>query len=120
MFNKSAFTEKEHAFLILYPEDLDITDDLLDKLIPPDGKEYMRYSKEEWLHYQPAGHEDTYSFQLPGIKLIFTSELDYDKIKDLADELVTKLKDHYSEMKIELVTIDKHRLTTWRPEGGSS
>ena len=119
MFNKSAFTEKEHAFLILYPEDLDITDDLLDKLIPPGGKEFIRYSKDEWLHYQPAGHEDTYSFQLPGIKLIFTGDLIYDKIKDMADELVSKLKDH-TGMKIELVTIDKHRLTTWRPEGESS
>jgi len=98
MYNKSAFTEKEHAFLILYPEDLDITDELLDILIPLDGKKYMRYSKEEWLHYQPAGDQDTYSFQLPGIKLIFTGELDYDKINDLVDELVAKLKDHYNGM----------------------
>src|SRR6185295_1812848 len=118
MYNKSIFTEKEHAFLLLYPEGLDITDDLLDKLIPTEGKECMRYSKDEWLHYQPAGDEDTYSFQLPGIKLIFTGDLIYDKIKDLADELVAKLKEH-TGANIELVSIDKHRLSTWRPEDGS-
>ncbi len=33
----------------------------------------------------------------------------YDKVKALADELVTKLKDH-SGMDIQLVTIDKSKL----------
>ena len=119
MFNKSIFTEKEHAFLILYPEDLDISDDLIDKLIPPENKEWIRFSKDKWLHYQPAGDEHTYSFPLPGIKLIFTGDLIYDKIKDIADELVRKLREH-TGMNIELVTIDKHRLTTWPSENESS
>ncbi len=53
MLNKAIFTETENAFLILYPEDLDITDDLLDKLIPAENKQWMRTTKDPWLHYQP-------------------------------------------------------------------
>ena len=110
MLNKSIFTEQENAFLILYPEDLDITDDLLDKLIPPENKQWMRTTKDPWLHYQPRIDEDLYSWELPGIKLIISGDLAYDKVKALADELVTKLKDH-SGRDIQLVTIDKNGLT---------
>ena len=110
MLNKSIFTEKENAFLILYPEDLAITDDLLDKLISPENKQWMRTTQDPWLHYQPHIDEDLYSWELPGIKLIISGELAYDKVKALADELVTKLKDH-SGRDIQLVTIDKNGLT---------
>ena len=110
MLNKSIFTEKENALLILFPEDLDITDDLLDKLISPENKKWMRTTKDPWLHYQPNPDDDFYSWELPGIKLIISGELAYDKVKALADELVTKLKDH-SGRDIQLVTIDKNGLT---------
>jgi hypothetical protein len=110
MLNKSIFTEKENAFLILYPEDVDITDDLLDKLIPTENKQWMRTTKDPWLHYQPHIDEDLYSWELPGIKLIISGDLAYDKVKALADELVTKLKDHCGR-DIQLVTIDKNGLT---------
>lgn len=110
MLNKSTFTEKENAFLILYPDDLDITDDLLDELITPGNKQWMRFTKDAWLHYQPHTDEDIYSWELPGIKLIISGETDYDKVKALADELVTKLKDR-SGRDIQLVTIDKYGLT---------
>ena len=110
MINKSAFTEKENAFLVLYPDNLDIPDDVLDKLIPSENKEWMRTSTDKWLHYQPTGDEYCYSFELPGIKLIISGELPYEKVKTLADEFVKNLQHHYSGMKIELVTIDKTRL----------
>ena len=79
MLNDSIFTEKENAFLILYPEDLDITDDLLDTLIPSENKQWMRTTKDAWLHYQPNPDEDLYSWELPGIKLIISGEIAYDK-----------------------------------------
>ena len=109
MPNDSKLTGKDFGFLILYPENLEINDDLLEKLMPSDNTEGVTISKDDWLNHQPEGDEFTYSWKVPGIKMMFNDEMTYDKAKEIAEQVVTKLKD-YSGLKIELVLIDKTRL----------
>jgi hypothetical protein len=61
------------------------------------------------LVYQPAGEEDAYSWQIPGIRLFFKNQTDFDKAKNIADQIVAELNDK-THLKLDLVLIDKTRL----------
>ena len=108
--SNNILTEKGTAFLVLYPDSLEINNDVLDKLALHDNKSSVYVSKDDWLHYQPDGDDQTYSWKVPGIKLIFGPDVNFDKAKELADEFVVRLKEQ-SGHDIQLVYVDKTKLT---------
>lgn len=110
MSNNHILTEKGTAFLVLYPDSLEINNDLLDKLVLPDNKQQVVILTGDWLHYRPEADDHTYSWKMPGIKLIFGDDLSFDEAKVIANEFVARLKEH-SGLDIQLVLIDQTKLT---------
>ena len=106
----SNLTEKDIGFFILSPADSEIADELLQGLTAVGHNESIHIFKSDWLVYEPAVEEDAYSWQIPGIKLYFKDETDFDKAKSIADQILAELKDK-TQLKLELVMIDKTRLT---------
>ena len=110
MLKASNLTEKDIGFFILSNADSEITDELLQNLNAVSKDESIHIFKNDWLVYERAGEEDAYCWQIPGIKLFFKDETDFDKDKSIADEILAELKDK-TQLKLELVIIDKNRLT---------
>ena len=75
------------------------------------NKDAVYISSDKWLFYKPAAEDDIYSWEIPGIKLIFKEEINYDTAKEFAERVVTKLKED-SGMEITLVAVDKTKLAT--------
>jgi len=102
-------TKNGTAFLILYPHELEINIDELREVISPANKDAIYISDDPWLFYQPVAGEDIYSWEIPGIKLIFKEEIDHDAAKTFAERIVATLNEN-SSVEITLVTIDKTKL----------
>jgi hypothetical protein len=83
----SNFTEKDIGFFILIPANSEITDELLQDLTTAKD-ESIHIFISDWLVYEPPGEEDSYCWQIPGIKLYFKNELDFDKVKSIADKIL--------------------------------
>ena len=109
MPNNHILTNTGNAFLILHPQELLIHIAELNELIPAVDKDAVYISCDNWLFYQPIAEEDIYSWEIPGIKLIFSGEIAYDKAKEFAELIVAKLKAS-SGMEITLVAVDKTKL----------
>ena len=111
MSNNHILTNTGNAFLILYPQEL--TPDLaeLNELIPPADKDAIYISADNWLFYQPVAEDDIYSWEIPGIKLVFNGDIKYDEAKEFAERIVSTLKKG-SGMEITLVAVDKTKLTS--------
>ena len=106
MFKTSNLTEKDIGFFVLSPADSEISDDLLQNLNAAGKDESIHIFKSDWLVYEPAGEEDALCWQIPGIKLFFKDETDFDKAKSIADQILAELKDK-TQLKLDLVIIDK-------------
>jgi len=109
MLNSSNLTEKDIGFFILSPAGSEIPDEMLENLNATGKDESLHIFKSDWLVYQPADEEDAYSWQIPGIKLFFKNQTDFDTAKNIADQIVIELKDK-TQLKLDLVIIDKTRL----------
>ena len=109
MLKNSNLTEKDIGFFILSPADSEISDELLQGLTATGKDESIHIFKSDWLVYEPAGEEDAYSWQIPGIKLFFKDETDFDKAKSISDQILAELKDK-TQLELDLVIIDKTRL----------
>jgi hypothetical protein len=109
MLKASNLTEKDIGFFILSPADSEISDDLLQNLNAAGKDESIHLFKCDWLIYEPSGEEEGICWQIPGIKLYFKNEADFDKAKKMADQILAELKDK-TQLKLDLVIIDKTRL----------
>jgi len=109
MLNSSNLTEKDIGFFILLPADSGINDDLLENVTAAKQDQSIHIFISDWLVYEAPGEEDAYCWQIPGIKLFFKGETDFDKAKSIADKILAELKDK-TQLELELVIIDKTRL----------
>ena len=115
MLKASNLTEKDIGFFILSPADSEIPDDVLQNLNAAGTDESIHIFKCDWLIYEPSGEEDGICWQIPGIKLYFKNETGFDKAKSIADQILAELNDK-TQLSLQLVYIDKLRLTTYNPE----
>jgi hypothetical protein len=109
MLNASNLTEKDIGFFILSPADSEIPDELLQNLNAAGKDESIHIFKCDWLIYEPSAEEDGICWQIPGVKLYFKDETDFDKAKNIANQILAELKDK-TQLKLDLVFIDKTRL----------
>jgi len=109
MPDKHILTKNGTAFLILYPQEFEINIDGLKELIASADKDAIYISNDPWLFYQPVAEEDIYSWEIPGIKLIFKEAIGHDAAKAFAERVIAKLKEN-SGVGITLVAIDKTKL----------
>jgi hypothetical protein len=109
MPNDTPSTMKHYAYIILYPQGVEISDERLQKFITPDRKDWLQVWTHDWLYYTRDGEEDMYAWQLPGIKLVFNDEVLFDIALDIANEVVAALTDEYGAV-IERVLIDRERM----------
>ena len=109
MLNSSNLTEKDIGFFILSPPDSNISDELLQNLNAVGTNDSIHIFKSDWLVYEVAGEEDAYCWQIPGIKLYFKNQTDFDKAKSIADQILAELKSK-AQINLDLVIIDKARL----------
>jgi hypothetical protein len=115
MLKASNLTEKDIGFFILSPADSQLPDDLLQNLNATGEDDSIHIFKSDWLVYEPSGEEEGICWQIPGIKLYFKDEPDFDKAKRIADQILTELNDK-TQLSLQLVYIDKFRLTSYNPE----
>lgn len=71
--------------------------------------ESIHIFKSDWLIYQPGDEQDALGWQIPGVKLFFKNQTDFDTAKNVADQILAELKDK-TGLKLDLVIIDKARL----------
>ena len=109
MLKNSNLTEKDIGFFILLPAGAEVPDELLQNLNAVDKNEFIHIFKSDWLVYESAAEEDAYCWQIPGVKLYFKDEADFDKAKNIADRILMELREK-TQLNLELVTIDKARL----------
>ncbi len=102
-------TMKHYAYIILYPQGLEISDEVLEQFITGERKHWLKIWTHDWLYYTRDGEEDMYAWQLPGIKLVFDDEVLFDTATDIANEIVATLTGQYGAG-IERVLIDRERL----------
>ena len=109
MLDRTNLTGRDFEFLIIHPDELEINGDIFDKLMTPDNISWTKISKDNWYYYVVGQDEFTYSWEPPGIQMTFNDDIIYDKAKDIAEQVVTKLK-NFSGLDIDLVFIDKQQL----------
>jgi len=114
MFKASNLTEKDIGFFVLTLADSGISDELLENLTTAKQDQAVHIFISDWLIYEPSG-EDGICWQIPGIKLYFKNEPDFDKAKSIADEILAELNDK-TQLGLQLVYVDKLRLTSYNRE----
>ena len=103
----SEMTGKDFEFL-LTPSDIEISNEDFDRIMTPESMRWVKIEKNNWLYYQVDEDEFTYSFEPPGIQMIFNSEISYEKAKKIADEVAKKLTVYAGvEVIVNLISTDK-------------
>jgi len=101
-------TEEIIEFLIT-PPDLEISPDQFDHLMTPDSEPWTKGLKNNWPYFQIGEANLTYSWEPPGIQMLFTGNITTQKAKKIADEVVAKLS-AYTDPDVQLITIHGNQI----------
>jgi hypothetical protein len=102
--DRSEWTGKDFEFLIRGEIDLPATETEYDRIMTPNSLEWIKESKNEWPYYRVGNDEFTYSWEMPGIQMTFNEEINFQKAKKIADEVVDNIRMYGQQA--ELVVID--------------
>lgn len=100
--------ESHFEFLLMAPDDIEIRNEDFDRIMTPDSMEWEKIHKNSWVYYQVGNDEFSYSFEMPGIQMTFNDDISFDKAKQIADEVATKLSGYTGwEVTANLISGDK-------------
>ncbi|WP_153795813.1 hypothetical protein [Foetidibacter luteolus] len=102
---------RDFEFLIS-PADIEIKNEDFDRIMTPDSFPWTKTIKKNWLYYKVGMDEFSYSWEAPGIQMIFNEEIKFEKAKLIADEVSLKLS-NYSGQKVQLIIIPKDKLISF-------
>lgn len=105
----SNLTPNDIGFFILLPGGSGISDTILQNLTARGIDQSIHIFISDWLVYETGSDQDVFTWQIPGIKLYFKNEKDFDKAKHTADQIMAELKEK-TNLTMDLVYIDKARL----------
>ena len=100
--DRSGWTGRDFEFMIT--GDLHIPDEDYDRIMTPNTLGWCKVHKDDWYYYQVAGDEYTYSWEMPGIQMIFNDEITYGKARQIADEVLENIRS--TGQKAELLVLD--------------
>ena len=101
-------TGSDFEFLIA-PGDVDIKAEDFDSIMTPDTFKWEKEIKNDQAYYKVGDDRYSYSWEIPGIQMMFNSDIAYEKAKLIADEIVKKLT-KYSGQEIELIFISTNNV----------
>lgn len=79
-------------FEFLITGDVDIPTERFFFLMTPTSTPVTKQERDGWIYFQVDGDEFSYSWEEPGIQMVFNKEATFAKAKLIADEVVEKLK----------------------------
>lgn len=94
-------------FEFLIRGDLNISDEDWDKIMTPNSIAWEKVAENDWI-YKVGNDEFGYSWELPGIQMVFNREIKYEKAKKIVDEVIQNLIE--SGQKPELVELDNDKV----------
>jgi len=106
-------TGKDFEFLIT-PSDIEIKTEDFDRIMTPDSIEWNKVIKDDWAYYQVGPDEFSYSWEPPGIQMTFNDEINFEKAKLIADEVVAKLSKYTGQFNATIESIFDSRRVMWR------
>ena len=106
LLDKSKSTGKDFEFLL--SGDFDIPADKYDEIMTPSSFYWTKIQKDNWNYYQVGQDEFSYSLEMPGIQMMFNTDITYQKARQIADEVVVNL--NAAGYETELITLDKTKV----------
>jgi hypothetical protein len=103
--DRSELTGKDFEFLIV--GDVNVSSNY-DHIMTPNTFEWVKTIKNDWPFYQVGQDEFSYSVEEPGIQMTFNTEIQYEKAKQIADEIIENILK--TGQKAELVILDKSKV----------
>jgi hypothetical protein len=103
--HESLLRGKDFEFLIR--GDLNIPDENWDQIMTPNSIVWEKVAENDWI-YKVGDDEFGYSWELPGIQMVFNPEIKYEKAKKIVEEVIQNLKE--SGQKPELVELDNNKI----------
>jgi hypothetical protein len=101
--DRDNLTGDDLEFLIT-PSDIQIKEEDFSKVMTPSSMPWEIVKKDGWDYYKVDDYEFSYSWEEPGIQMIFSSNTPYAVAKLIVDEVVFKLLS-YTGMDIEAIFI---------------
>lgn len=89
--DRSKWIGKNFEFLIT--GDLEITAENHDQIMTPNSFEWIKVEKDGWPYYQVGQDEFSYSWEPPGIQMMFNDGITFQKAKNIADEIMGNIKE---------------------------
>lgn len=89
--DRSKWTGKNFEFLIT--GDLEITAENHDQIMTPNSFEWTKIEKNNWPYYQVGQDGFCYSWEPPGIQMMFNVEITFQKAKKIADEIMRNIQE---------------------------
>lgn len=104
--DKSKWTGKDFEFLIA--GEIDIPSGDFDDVMTPNTFNCVKTERNNWIYYKVGDDDFNYSFEPPGIQMVFNDSISFLKAKEIADEIIQNII--MSGQTPELIIIDKSQL----------
>lgn len=99
------WTGKDFEFLIT--GDLEIPDDVYDEIMAPNSYSWIKSNRDGLYYYQVGTDSFYYSWEPPGIQMVFNKEIGYPKAKQIADEVISNILATGQEAELVILQSDQ-------------
>jgi len=104
------FSPGQFEFLIT--GDIELTPEQFGTLLAPASMKVEQVERKGWIYFQANGDEFSYSWEIPGIQMMFNKECTFEKARQIAEKVVENLKS--AGFDAELVIIDNSQITKFK------
>ncbi|PQJ33013.1 hypothetical protein BST92_14250 [Nonlabens arenilitoris] len=104
--DRTNWTGENFEFLIIGVDE--IPNEEYDKIMTPNSYKWKKVIKDEWPFYVVGEDEFSFSWEMPGIQFTFNKEVEYEKAKKIADEIIENINS--IGQKAELLTLESNKI----------
>ncbi|HVW13548.1 MAG TPA: hypothetical protein VHB54_07005 [Mucilaginibacter sp.] len=104
--DKSKWLGKD--FELLIAGEIDIPSENFDSIMTPNSFDWIKTERNNWIYYQVGDDNFNYSFEPPGIQMVFNDEISFAKAKAIVDEIIQNII--ATGQTPELIIIEKNKL----------
>ncbi|MBS1531365.1 MAG: hypothetical protein JSU01_13750 [Bacteroidetes bacterium] len=95
-------------FEFLIAGEIEISPEDFDDMMTPNSFHCIKTERDGWIYYQVGEDDFNYSFEPPGIQMVFNDSITFGKAKAIVDEIILNII--ASGQIPELIVIDKSKL----------
>lgn len=88
--DRSNWTGKDFEFLIT--GELELSAENHDQIMTPNSLAWTKIERDNWPYYRVGQDEFHYSWEPPGIQMVFSDDITFKKAKTIADEIIENLR----------------------------